>query len=172
MSMDYERVLLLLEVIERTNQHGPAFNELRGEAAKELSKIMEDFKKNAGKVVTPPDGPANSAIANEDGTYTRIPPAPIRMANESDEAWEKRQAEHAENLPELANPQTRPVTNPRANERVEGETDAQFKARTEPKPKDEPVKHNPSPKPKEETENAQKFKDEIKPDPNANLRRV
>lgn len=129
--MDYERVLLLLEVIERTLPHGPAYNDLRGEAAKELNKMIDEFKKNAGKVVTPPDGPANSAVANEDGTYTRIPPAPLRMAGESDEAWEKRQAEYAENLLELADPANQPKTDPRANERAIGETEEQHKAKVD-----------------------------------------
>lgn len=127
--MDYERVLLLLEVIERTLPHGPAYNDLRGEAAKELNKMIDEFKKNAGKIVTPPDGPANSAVSNEDGTYTRILTIPIRMAGESDEAWEKRQEEYAKLIPQEAHSVDQPKTDPRANERAIGETEEQHKAK-------------------------------------------
>ncbi len=59
-SMDFERVLLLLEVVERTAQHGQTLNPLRDQAVKELNQIMEDFKKDEEKVVAKADEPMKS----------------------------------------------------------------------------------------------------------------
>lgn len=73
--IDFERAKLLLDIIATGQTHGAVAQRLAGYANEEL-KQMVDFaeKEDQPKVVTPPAGPANSAVQNPDGTIRPLVP--------------------------------------------------------------------------------------------------
>lgn len=74
MSIDFERAKLLMDIVVSAGQHGPMYQKLASEAGKELKAMVDEISKNekAPRIVTPPEGPENSAIEHPDGTIERL----------------------------------------------------------------------------------------------------
>lgn len=78
--VDFERASLLMNFIVQAGQHGPLYQVLAGKAQEELKKMVEDTERG-DKVVTPAEGPANSAIQHPDGSIEKLPPGPTSQPN-------------------------------------------------------------------------------------------
>lgn len=76
MSINFERAKLLMDIVVSAGQHGPMYQKLASEAGKELKAMIDDTEKR-DRVVTPPEGPENSAIEKADGSIERLAPAPL-----------------------------------------------------------------------------------------------
>lgn len=72
--MDIQKVWMLIDIA--TKLAGlPQLSEIRNEVMAQLEKVNADLAKpKEVKVVTPPEGPANSAFQRQDGSLERKPP--------------------------------------------------------------------------------------------------
>lgn len=75
--IDFNRALILMDVIVKAGQHGPLYQKLAAAAGDELKAMMNE-PDNTGKPVTPPGGPANAAIGTTGGGFAQKPPLPKR----------------------------------------------------------------------------------------------
>lgn len=106
-SIDYVEVLELLEIAEKASPAlHPRLKPIFDRAMIRLEEIAQDAREswandplNKSRVVTPPDGPGNSAISNPDGTYSRFPQMPTRMEFETDKEYQARVDLAMKNVP-------------------------------------------------------------------------
>lgn len=128
MSYNFDRIAMLFHILDTVRPHGSVYNPIMEAASQELREIMSEEKElRTRRLVTPPDGPANSAIDNGDGTFTRLPPQVTRNAGETEDEFRVRQEERQRQVDELIQASGGPITNlkpvaPRSNERAIGDT--------------------------------------------------